>query len=341
MRMIENGFGHFMKGSPSPNSPEILVPGLSDEEKFTVVDAGDGNIALHNAGYNRYIRMKNGEDMDASDVKDIDKLPADWSWERFQVLDLGMPAAGWGEKLGMARPPATSCRGLDCRLENQFCPSNAAGSMPEGRCCKAGKWKDGPCGEAEALMRFGMYGVDSSPGVGWMLVQSAADFNKLKEKFLKYYNAHGLPLIGTFTSTNCCFTYGNHQRLTYNGNFQTVNDPSSGLPTCDTVGGYVLPAYAMNDKLWTGTAILGEATGCEDGNNPAIWYKKGADCTVADGSGRSDSYPCTCGTGTCSTNQWCFAKSSECLTIPLSVLPISAPCLVMVGHWSIRLRNSI
>ena len=37
-------------------------------ERFTVVDAGNGEIALHNTFHNRFVRM-NQEGMDASDLK--------------------------------------------------------------------------------------------------------------------------------------------------------------------------------------------------------------------------------------------------------------------------------
>eukprot|EP00439_Symbiodinium_sp_Y106_P072900 s810_g13.t1 len=54
-------------------------------ERFTVVDAGNGEIALHNTWHNRFVRM-NTDGMDASAVKAASDLPAGWSWERFTVV---------------------------------------------------------------------------------------------------------------------------------------------------------------------------------------------------------------------------------------------------------------
>ena len=58
-------------------------------EQFTVVDAGNGRIALHCAEPNRFVRLI-GADVDArAGVKDVDKLPRDWDSERFVVVDAG------------------------------------------------------------------------------------------------------------------------------------------------------------------------------------------------------------------------------------------------------------
>ncbi|CAE7388839.1 unnamed protein product, partial [Symbiodinium microadriaticum] len=54
-------------------------------ERFTVVDAGNGEIALHNTFHNRFVRM-NQEGMDASDLKAAADLLPEWSWERFTVV---------------------------------------------------------------------------------------------------------------------------------------------------------------------------------------------------------------------------------------------------------------
>ncbi len=50
-----------------------------------VVDAGNGEIALHNEVHNRFVRM-NGHKLDTSPVKGAHELPAGWSWERFKAV---------------------------------------------------------------------------------------------------------------------------------------------------------------------------------------------------------------------------------------------------------------
>eukprot|EP00439_Symbiodinium_sp_Y106_P022811 s2616_g2.t2 len=56
-------------------------------ERFTVVDAGNGLIALHCTAYNRFLRMTDSK-VDASPVRAISDLTADWLWERFRVVEL-------------------------------------------------------------------------------------------------------------------------------------------------------------------------------------------------------------------------------------------------------------
>ena len=58
-------------------------------ERFLVVDAGHGKIALHNAHHNRFLRIY-GEDVDAQGgVCESSKLPSNWDSERFSVVDAG------------------------------------------------------------------------------------------------------------------------------------------------------------------------------------------------------------------------------------------------------------
>ncbi|CAE7751695.1 unnamed protein product [Symbiodinium sp. CCMP2456] len=67
---------------PPPGLTPGSTIGLKGEwtwERFTVVDAGNGEIALHNTLHNRFVRMNQA----AAD------LPAEWSWERFTVVYAG------------------------------------------------------------------------------------------------------------------------------------------------------------------------------------------------------------------------------------------------------------
>lgn len=62
---------------------------------FTVVDAGNGKIALHNTLHNRFLRLcRTGSDLKYVNgnggTKDVSKLPDNWGAERFvkhEVID--------------------------------------------------------------------------------------------------------------------------------------------------------------------------------------------------------------------------------------------------------------
>jgi len=57
-------------------------------ERFMVVDGGNGLIALHNSYPNRFLRMSNTT-IDSSPTKTFNVLPDNWAWERFQIVVLG------------------------------------------------------------------------------------------------------------------------------------------------------------------------------------------------------------------------------------------------------------
>ncbi|CAE7244814.1 unnamed protein product, partial [Symbiodinium microadriaticum] len=57
-------------------------------ERFKVVEAGFGQVALHSSIHNRFVRMWHG-DMDRSSNKDAGALPDSWWAERFTVVDCG------------------------------------------------------------------------------------------------------------------------------------------------------------------------------------------------------------------------------------------------------------
>ena len=76
-----------MSGSklePSPAMKKWGIPDYWTSERFTVVDAGNGEIALHSAAQNRF--MGTG---DASPARNIDSLPTGWYAQRFTVKETG------------------------------------------------------------------------------------------------------------------------------------------------------------------------------------------------------------------------------------------------------------
>ncbi|CAE7899170.1 hypothetical protein AK812_SmicGene17375 [Symbiodinium microadriaticum] len=70
-------------------SPEERPDGIKDwwnHERFTVVDAGHGKIALHNAHHNKFLKSSGSG---VSPQKNVNELPHDWGAERWNVVDAG------------------------------------------------------------------------------------------------------------------------------------------------------------------------------------------------------------------------------------------------------------
>merc|ERR1719446_761808 len=64
-------------------------------ERFTVVDAGNGQIALHCPIHNRFVRLNGDGNMDSSPPTPANALPPDWTWERWSVkITTPPPAVG-------------------------------------------------------------------------------------------------------------------------------------------------------------------------------------------------------------------------------------------------------
>ena len=62
------------------------LPKHWDKERFKVVDAGDGMIALHSPSNNRFISMDEKGSLKSSAPKGANDLPADWKLERFYAV---------------------------------------------------------------------------------------------------------------------------------------------------------------------------------------------------------------------------------------------------------------
>ncbi|CAE7423107.1 unnamed protein product, partial [Symbiodinium sp. CCMP2456] len=82
-----NGHHDKMDGSPKLGKMTDAPRGWT-WELFRVVDAGYGQVALHNHVSNRFMKM-GGHDMIRSPTKDWNKLPTGWNAEKFTVVDAG------------------------------------------------------------------------------------------------------------------------------------------------------------------------------------------------------------------------------------------------------------
>ena len=61
---------------------------------FTVVDAGDGLIALHNKVYNRFLKMSSNREVTGTSTKDPLELPDNWNDSKYAVVPVGNKEIG-------------------------------------------------------------------------------------------------------------------------------------------------------------------------------------------------------------------------------------------------------
>merc|ERR1719375_2836183 len=73
----------------SPRKAWNKMPRGWNWERFRVVKAGNGQIALHSRTHNRFVRMNGKGGVDVSPARSWKKLPSGWQWERFTVVNAG------------------------------------------------------------------------------------------------------------------------------------------------------------------------------------------------------------------------------------------------------------
>ncbi|CAE7256975.1 unnamed protein product [Symbiodinium sp. CCMP2592] len=74
------------KSYASPHAHQL--PAEWTSQRFAVVPLGNGLIGLHNPQNNRFLRAAPHGGCDASEEKSPADFPADWTWERWQVVEL-------------------------------------------------------------------------------------------------------------------------------------------------------------------------------------------------------------------------------------------------------------
>ena len=81
---------------------ELGLPPNNQNERWTVVDAGEGQIALHHPRYNGFLRLKDGLDLRRNTApKDFQASESGWEAETFKVVNL------WGGTGIFGLNPAT------------------------------------------------------------------------------------------------------------------------------------------------------------------------------------------------------------------------------------------
>merc|ERR1719160_1505804 len=102
------------------------LPGGWTWERFTPVDAGNGEWALWCKRHNRFMRLNSNGNMDGSGHKGKNELPRDWTWERFSVVV---------EKPGPPPPPPETpfqpgaVVAMHSKIHNRFIRMNSNGNM--------------------------------------------------------------------------------------------------------------------------------------------------------------------------------------------------------------------
>eukprot|EP00439_Symbiodinium_sp_Y106_P046750 s1930_g5.t6 len=114
--------------SPTKNWNEL--PSNWGAEKFTVVDAGGGKVALHHAEHNRFVSMCTDGDGCISPHKAPDHLPGGWTWQQYHVLEIKPCTTGGGGH-------CKTCQGPAHRQVNHHCATCNAGYYMHGHHCKA------------------------------------------------------------------------------------------------------------------------------------------------------------------------------------------------------------
>ena len=77
-----------MRRSPAAAAGPAAAGGaVGRSEALTVVDAGGGEVALHSAAHNRFVRVDGGGAgvSAGGGERDVDSLPDRWRSERFRV----------------------------------------------------------------------------------------------------------------------------------------------------------------------------------------------------------------------------------------------------------------
>jgi len=122
--------------------------------------------------------------------------------------------------------------------------------------------------------QFGMYDFSKSPGGGWKRISSLSELNKVKDKFVNFYNKHkGIPSIAAWKSSNCCFTFTNGIRVGIDGKYMY---PWQGSTRCNGAaysGTFQFYVQNYNAKSLSSGTRFTEVKNCGDNNNPAIYQK--------------------------------------------------------------------
>jgi hypothetical protein len=80
-----DGNAKFVVNGPGQGTAASALPASWKWERFRVIDAGNGRVALYNHEFKRFVRLSSTYDVDSTASADPYGLPATWNQERFEV----------------------------------------------------------------------------------------------------------------------------------------------------------------------------------------------------------------------------------------------------------------
>jgi len=120
--------------------------------------------------------------------------------------------------------------------------------------------------------QFGMYDFSKSPGAGWVLVNSLSELNKVKDKFINFYNKNkGIPSIKAWKSSNCCFTFSNGIRVGIDNKYMYPWQNSMRCNGAAYSGTFQFWISNYNAKSLASNTQFTEVRNCANNNNPGIY----------------------------------------------------------------------
>ena len=97
--------------------------------------------------------------------------------------------------------------------------------------------------------------------------------NTHKADLVSFYNSNGgLPVITSWSSSNCCWAFSSSLRLTIGGSYKyPVKSNGVQCCNCETYSG----TYTIGGMTLSTSDIWGTTSICSNNKNPGIFYKQG------------------------------------------------------------------
>ena len=121
---------------------------------------------------------------------------------------------------------------------------------------------------------FGMADHSSTPGNGWTLISTTSLLDTHKAALIAFYNSNGgLPVISSWTSSNCCWALSSTARLAIGSTHAYPANSDGECCSCESYSGTYKFSQSGTVITTLSTETFGSTTGCSDNNNPGIFFK--------------------------------------------------------------------
>eukprot|EP00964_Phaeocystis_antarctica_P132592 scaffold96713_cov33-Phaeocystis_antarctica.AAC.1 len=119
-----------------------------------------------------------------------------------------------------------------------------------------------------------MADYSSNPGDGWTVISTPSLLNTHKAALVAYYNSNaGLPVISSWSSSNCCFAMSSTARWALNSLHMYPANPNGPCCSCEAYSGTYRFSPGAPKSTLSASDVFTSSTGCSDNNNPGIFYK--------------------------------------------------------------------